>query len=270
VASSRRERELARKRVERQAQRRRELARRRRRRTIAVSSVLVTVLALVGVGLAFALSGSSRSPSAAKPPATPATVTPSASPTAAKGTPVCDFVATPNSAGQGKTAPLPPDRKTTGTHVLKLDTNRGPIALTLDGDRAPCTTTALLALVEQKYYDGTSCHRLTTQGIFVVQCGDPTGTGTGSPGFSQPEEGLSGATYKRGTVAMAKGAPSHSTGAQFFLVYKDSPLPPQYTPVGTVTEGLPILDAVAAGGVKGGGSDGPPAQPLELRTVRAA
>jgi cyclophilin family peptidyl-prolyl cis-trans isomerase len=119
---------------------------------------------------------------------------------------------------------------------------------------------------------------LTTDGIFVLQCGDPTGTGTGSPGYTTPDENLEAVAadfedagngqviYPRGTIAMANSGPN-TNGSQFFIVYKDSPLAPAYTVVGQLTKGLEIIDAVAAEGVAGGAADGKPAQALELEKV---
>jgi peptidyl-prolyl cis-trans isomerase B (cyclophilin B) len=82
----------------------------------------------------------------------------------------------------------------------------------------------------------------------VLQCGDPTGTGSGGPGYAYGTENLKGATYLAGTVAMANSGTADSNGSQFFLVYKDTPLPPNYTPFGTITSGLSVLQAIAAKG----------------------
>ena len=129
-----------------------------------------------------------------------------------------------------------------------MTTDQGVVAWSLATEKAPCASGSFVSLAAQKFFDGTPCHRLTTEGIFVLQCGDPTGTGSGGPGYQYAEENLTGATYPRGTIAMAKSSAAGSTGSQFFLVYKDSSLPPQYTPVGTITAGLDVLDKVAAGG----------------------
>ncbi|MFI8344021.1 peptidylprolyl isomerase [Streptomyces sp. NPDC085639] len=142
-------------------------------------------------------------------------------------------------------------------------------ALTED---APCTTNSFQSLAVQGYFDGTQCHRLTTGGIFVLQCGDPTGTGSGGPGYRYPNENLAdpsikGGTYPAGTVAMANAGPD-TNGSQFFLVYKDSPLPANYTPFGRITAGMDVLTNVARAGTQGGDSDGKPKQEVVLRTVR--
>ena len=122
------------------------------------------------------------------------------------------------------------------------------------------------------YFDNSPCHRLTTSGIFVLQCGDPTGTGTGGPGYTVIDENMnpglkdagSGAViYPRLTVAMANSGPD-TNGSQFFIIYKDSPLPPNYSVIGTVNKGIEIVDSIAKAGVKGGKTDGKPAQQIVL------
>lgn len=143
---------------------------------------------------------------------------------------------------------------------LTLVTSAGDLPLTLDVENAPCTTGSFTSLAEQGYFDGTECHRLTTEGIFVLQCGDPTGTGTGGPGYSFADE-LSGAeTYPAGTLAMANAGPN-TNGSQFFIVYDDTMLPPSYTVFGTIDEaGLEVVRTVAADGSdsSNGPGDGAP------------
>ena len=115
------------------------------------------------------------------------------------------------------------------------------------------------ALARAGWFESSPCHRLTTAGIRVLQCGDPTGTGSGGPGYVFADEALDGATYPRGTVAMANRGPG-TNGSQFFLVYADSELPPDYTPFGRITQGLDVLERVAAGGSddSNGPGDGAP------------
>ena len=153
---------------------------------------------------------------------------------------------------------------------MTLATDRGDIVFEMDSAKAPCTANSLRSLAAAKYFDGTSCHRLTTEGIEVLQCGDPTGTGSGGPGYQFADENLEGATYPRGTVAMANAGPG-TNGSQFFLVYGDSKLPPQYTPFGRVTSGLEVLDEVAAAGSddSNGAGDGKPKLPVTITTLRA-
>ena len=151
---------------------------------------------------------------------------------------------------------------------LNLATNCGDIVIATD-PKAAQTSGNIGWLAQKSFFDNTSCHRLTTQGIFVLQCGDPSGKGTGSPGFTFEDENLPTAgsdgsyVYPRGTVAMANSG-ANTNGSQFFLVYKDSPLPPNYSVWGTVTSGLDILDNVAAAGVSGGGTDGLPNQAVVI------
>lgn len=163
---------------------------------------------------------------------------------------------------------IPPTRANLALRsaAVTIVTNRGRIGVTLS-DATPCTNTSFAHLAGTDFYDNTRCHRLTTSGVYVLQCGDPTGTGTGGPGYQFDEENLQNATYPRGTVAMAKLAAPGTTGSQFFLVYRDSPLPPQYTVFGRITTGLQVLERVATGGVAGGGSDGSPNTRITIQDV---
>jgi peptidyl-prolyl cis-trans isomerase B (cyclophilin B) len=112
---------------------------------------------------------------------------------------------------------------------------------------APCTTFSFRFLASRGYYDLTHCHRLTTQGIFVLQCGDPTGTGSGGPGYAFNDENLAGATYPAGTLAMANAGPN-TNGSQFFFTWQNTTLPPDYTPFGTVIGGMNVLQKIGAAG----------------------
>ena len=151
---------------------------------------------------------------------------------------------------------------------MTLNTNLGTIVIAMD-PAAPITDASMASLASDGYFNGTSCHRLTTEGIYVLQCGDPTGTGRGGPGYQIPDENLPQTepnNYPAGTVAMANAGPN-TNGSQFFIVYADTSLPPAYTVWGEVTEGLDIVEQVAAAGVQGGGVDGTPAQPLTIETA---
>ena len=151
---------------------------------------------------------------------------------------------------------------------FNIETNCGVIKFAAD-ENAPKTVGTIAWLANQGFYNNTSCHRLTTQGIFVLQCGDPAGDGTGGPGFDFDDENLPAAgadgtyVYPRGTVAMANSGPN-TNGSQFFLVYQDSPLPPNYSVWGQITEGLDVLDNVASAGVLDGSSDGLPSQAVVI------
>ncbi|MCD0484194.1 peptidylprolyl isomerase [Streptacidiphilus sp. ASG 303] len=150
-----------------------------------------------------------------------------------------------------------------------LRTAQGRITFRALTGEAPCTTFSFRFLAEHRYFDRTHCHRLTTQRIYVLQCGDPTGTGSGGPGYSFPDENLTGATYPAGTVAMANAGPD-TNGSQFFLVWKDTRLSPAYTPFGRVTSGLDVLQKIAAGGEddQNGPGDGFPTLPVTVRRVQ--
>ena len=162
-----------------------------------------------------------------------------------------------------------------------LSTTRGNIGLQLDNGKAPCTVNSFASLAQQGYFDGTTCHRLTTTPqLGVLQCGDPSGTGTGGPGYRFGNEYPTNQyrladpalktplMYPRGTLAMAN-AGSGTNGSQFFLVYADSMLPPTYTAFGTIdSTGLATLDKIAAAGVDGAGGDGKPAMSVTIDSVR--
>lgn len=156
---------------------------------------------------------------------------------------------------------------------LVLDTDQGPIRIALDTKAAPQNSNSLAFLAGEGYFDGTSCHRLTTEGIYVLQCGDRTGTGSGGPGYTTADENLpedAKDNYPKGTVAMAEPSGGEA-GSQFFLVYRDTTLPPDYTIVGQVTQGLDIVTAIAADGVADSSTspgDGPPATPLTITAAR--
>ena len=154
-----------------------------------------------------------------------------------------------------------------GPATLALSTNCGDLSIALETKAAPKNSNSLAFLAEQGYFDGTACHRLTTAGIFVLQCGDP-GFGSGpGPGYTTTDENVpADGVYAAGTVAMAEPS-TGDAGSQFFIVYQDSTLPPNYTTVGEVTEGLDAVKAVAEAGVTGGGSDGAPAQPVVIETA---
>jgi peptidyl-prolyl cis-trans isomerase B (cyclophilin B) len=132
-------------------------------------------------------------------------------------------------------------------YIVNFITNQGTITVRMLTSAAPCTTFSFRFLASQGYYNQTHCHRLTVQGIYVLQCGDPTGTGAGGPGYEFNDENLAGATYPAGTVAMANAGPN-TNGSQFFFVWKDTTLPPDYTPFGTVIGGMDVLQRIAAAG----------------------
>ncbi len=150
-----------------------------------------------------------------------------------------------------------------------LVTNCGNIVISSVGAKAPFTMTSIAALAKGGFYNNTLCHRLTTQGLFVLQCGDPTATGSGGPQFTYPDENLPANkknNYPAGTVAMANSGPN-TNGSQFFLVYANTTLAPSYTIWGTITSGLDIVKAIAKAGAVGGAPDGKPAKTIAIQKV---
>jgi peptidyl-prolyl cis-trans isomerase B (cyclophilin B) len=175
------------------------------------------------------------------------------------------------SAPQAPAADLPTASITESNKAqITFTTNQGEIIIETLPALAPLTVNALAALAQKNYFDNTICHRLTTEGIFVLQCGDPTGTGTGGPGFNIPDENLPEPienNYPAGTVAMANAGPGTS-GSQFFLVYQDTTLGPDYTIWGTITSGLEIVQTIASAGVIEGGPDGAPATGVTIESTK--
>jgi len=205
--------------------------------------------------------------------------------------PAAGACAYPTSGQAAKPAKAPPATPVTRSPTqATVTTNRGTIGLTLEADKAPCTVNSFLSLARQGYFDGTPCHRLTTSGIYVLQCGDPSGTGVGGPGYSfkdelrqndpriQPCKKITTptgkqtvCTYPAGTVAMANSGPD-SNGSQFFLVYRDSPLPNAYTVFGRMdASGLKTVQQIAADGLSPGTQgDGAPRKPVTITGVTIA
>lgn len=258
MPSNKRQKELARRRAERQAARRAaERAARRRKRTVLGLSVGGVAVAALLLLLLVTTLKDDKDGTVAEPSATPTPVV------------VACGAATPPSAAPQTFKEEPPlTVSAEKTYTATLKTSCGAISFSMDAAKAPHTTNSLTFLAEKKYYDGTFCHRMTSGGtLFVLQCGDPTGTGGGDPGYSLAEENLTGAAYKRGTVAMAKSSAPHSTGSQFFLVGKDSQLPPEYTVVGQMTPAsLAVLDKIMAVGIEGDAGDGAPKQRVYIET----
>ncbi|WP_394685418.1 peptidylprolyl isomerase [uncultured Microbacterium sp.] len=210
------------------------------------------------------LAGCSGGATTEPAPAASASTAPQATASAASGE--CSYTA----SGQPAVDVTPPAESTerpTGTVEATLETSAGAIPMTLTGERTPCTVESFVSLAQQQYFSNTECHRLTTQGIFVLQCGDPTGTGRGGPGYRFDDELDGSETYPAGTVAMANAGPG-TNGSQFFLVYADSKLPPNYTVFGTMSpEGLQVVKNIAAAGAAGGSPDGAPATPVTITGV---
>jgi serine/threonine protein kinase/cyclophilin family peptidyl-prolyl cis-trans isomerase len=189
--------------------------------------------------------------------------------------PTLDGASKPNTPPRSGKVPTDP-----AVISASMETNQGDIGLMLDNAKAPCTVNSFASLAQQGYFNGTSCHRLTTaEALSVLQCGDPTGQGTGGPGYRfaneyptdqyQPDNPklMEPVTYPRGTLAMANAGPG-TNGSQFFLVYQDSQLPPNYTVFGTIDQtGLATLDKIAAAGVVDGGDDGKPNLDIRITSI---
>ncbi|MGX2998312.1 peptidylprolyl isomerase [Streptomyces sp. JNUCC 64] len=251
VSQEQRRRQLAREKFLRQQQRREDARRKGRTRNAVIAAALAVVVA--GGAVSYA-AGAFDPEEKGKDSA----AVPSASPS--KAPDPCEKPA----GGKPKTATYKKEPKlaidTSADYTMKLDTTCGQLDVELDAKAAPRTVNSFDFLLNKGYLDNTKCHRLTTAGIYVLQCGDPRGTGQGGPGYTLPDENLKdkrlkGDVYPAGTVAMAnqynpqtkKGR--DTGGSQFFLVYQDSQLPADYTPFGTVSEeGMKVLSKIAAAG----------------------
>jgi peptidyl-prolyl cis-trans isomerase B (cyclophilin B) len=240
------------------------LLRRRRRRQIigAVTAVVVVVVLVVGSVLLF--TGDDDTP--------PAAATPTAT-----GDGVCPAVNVQPPKEPKQFGKVPPKTDAAGkTFTVTMATTCGDITMSLDGTKAPQAVSSLVFLAKQGFFDGSKCHRLTTSGIYVLQCGDPTGTGSGGPGyqFGPVENAPKDAVYPAGTVAMARASSPDSQGSQFFLVYKDSEIakgdPNGYTVMGKITSGLDVVTKVADGGTVDGGGDGEPKRAVSIKGTTVA
>ena len=264
-----RQRKLARERYQRRAVRQAHRDRRTRQWTVAVSAVVVVVAIAVG-GILFASRSTGTTSTPAATPSASASPTPSATPsTVAEPATHCTYAANPPAARPVTMPPATPDYK--ATYQATITTNRGPIVIDLLNSKATCTVNSFVHLAAAGFYSRTPCPRITTsQGLYILQCGDPTGKGSGGPGYEFASENLTGATYPAGTLAMANSGAPDSNGSQFFLVYRNSSLPPSYTPFGKIVSGLNILQNVGKRGYgpplnqAGGGA---PKESVEIESV---
>ncbi|WP_369269867.1 peptidylprolyl isomerase [Streptomyces sp. R11] len=257
VSQEQRRRQLAREKFLRQQQRRTSARRKARMRNSVIASVLGVVvigsLALYTTGV-LKDEGTKKENAGAEVSPTPTSKAPDP----------CEKPA----EGKVKTATWKKEPELTvdksAKYSMKLATTCGDIDIALKASAAPHTVNSFDFLAGKGYFDHSKCHRLTTNGIYVLQCGDPTGTGTGGPGYTIPDENLKdkslkGNVYPAGTVAMANTGQKNSGGSQFFLVFQDSQLPPTYTPFGTVSEsGMKVLKKIADAGESTGAGDGAP------------
>ncbi|SDS79254.1 peptidyl-prolyl cis-trans isomerase B (cyclophilin B) [Friedmanniella luteola] len=239
----------------------------RRPRALALTGLLLAVTGLAGC---------------APPSSTPAPS--SAAPSAGASGPAADPAgcAYPAAGSPAKPVDPPPtgDVETSGTVAYTLAFNAdapgetgGDVTITMDRSTAPCAVNSFVSLAEQGYFDDTACHRLADSGLFVLQCGDPTGTGSGGPGYAFADELTGKESYTRGVVAMANGGPD-TNGSQFFLVWEDSTgLPPSYTVLGTMdAASRDVVAGIAGEGQDGSNPDGTgkPNNPAKITTVTKA
>jgi peptidyl-prolyl cis-trans isomerase B (cyclophilin B) len=240
-----RQRAAARARLERQTADRLEQARKRRRRNVTIASSVAVLLVIGGVAwLATSVAGddtdSATTPLAGTTCAwTPEQALPSGDPNA---NPNLKDVGTPNLAVSNK-----------GTQTMTIELNTGTVEVEVATSKAPCAAASMTYLAGKKFFDNSPCHRLTTEGIHVLQCGDPSGTGMGGPTYKYAEENLPNVidpndAYPVGTIAMAKTQAPASTGSQFFIVWGPTPLQGDYTVLGKITKGLDVVQKIGAAG----------------------
>ena len=252
-------------------------AKRARRTALIVGSALLTVFVIGGTFVLINKDDDSTDTATPAASATAATVpTPSAAATAdAKNPCPAPTVKPPATPKQYKAVPAASGAGGKDWTWV-INTTCGKVTVTLDGKKAPQAVSSMLFLAKAGYFDGTKCHRLVTSGIYVLQCGDPTATGSGGPGYSYGpvENAPAKDLYPAGTVAMARqGGNAKSMGSQFFLVYKDSTIPSDaaggYTVLGQITKGLDVVKKVAAGGAAAADANGntAPNRPVSIVTT---
>ena len=286
VPTNEQRRAAAKRKLERRLARQAQRERKRKQLTIAGSVLGVVVAVAAGVGIYYLTRGDDNDNAAAAKTDASLSSTPQAAPPPEAQPKAAMVNCAYADSGQAAKPAHKPDRTevpTADSPKVTIRTEHGPIGVSLNAGESPCTVNSFVSLVQQKFYDGTPCHRLTTgEGLKVLQCGDPTGKGNGGPGYAYaneyptdqfpPGDQAAASTpvqYKRGVIAMANSGPD-TNGSQFFLVYADSQLPPQYTIFGTVDEaGLQTLDAIAKDGLQDpSAGDGPPKSPVTLQSVQ--
>ena len=260
-------REAAQRKLERQLIRRQEQERQRRQRLIVVG-VVATVLVVGGV-IWFATTRGGTTNTANNAAATGTAVTAAsgtAVSTSAPKTP-CTYTAAGKAAKAVK-APTNTSPANTGTLDATITLNGQKVGVTLDRAAAPCTVNSFVSLASQGFYNASPCWRLTANApLSILQCGDPSGVGNGGPGYTFADELTKTKTYPKGTIAMANSGVD-TNGSQFFVVYADSTLSPQYTVFGKVSAaGMSVIDAIAAKGVKNNAQDGAPNEKATIDSV---
>ncbi|MGQ0483474.1 MAG: peptidylprolyl isomerase [Pseudonocardia sp.] len=285
MSTNQQRREAAKRKLERQQQKRGQRDQRRKRVAAITAVVIVVAVVAATVALATIGTGPSTPPgdTAASPPTAGTTeaapppidiptqlAAPLARPTPFPATVSCAY---PPDEPAAKPVNPPPTSGVSarGSVPVSLATTAGQIDLVLDRALAPCTVNNFISLAQQGYLTGTTCHRLTTgPGLQVLQCGDPTGTGSGGPGYRFADETFPELTYGRGQIAMANAGPD-TNGSQFFMIYGDaSGLSPDYTVFGTIAPAsLGVLDTVARNGLEPGRGSGD-GRPRTEVTITAA
>ncbi|SFE07882.1 peptidyl-prolyl cis-trans isomerase B (cyclophilin B) [Actinopolyspora alba] len=263
MSSNEQRRQAAKSKLERQLARREEQA--RKRRTVAVTTTIVVVIAAV-VGVYFLTRTAEGGDNAASAPPSSTTTSEQSNseqisiptelaPAPSRPEPLPNQVScTYRSKGEPAKPVEPPEDgevSSQGTVQATIEANVGTIPITLDRSLAPCTVNSFVHLAESGFYNDTPCHRISTSGLQMLQCGDPTGKGTGGPGYQFDDETYSDIQYGRGYLAMANSG-ADTNGSQFFIVYGEAPLQSNYTVFGTVSkEGLQVVDEVARAGHDG-------------------
>lgn len=296
MPSNEQRRAAAKRKLERQLANRAQRARRRKQLTIAGTALGVVIAVAAVTGVYFLTRGDDSDNTASEATEASQSMPPAAPLPAAQPKPAmvnCVYNPAPQPAAKPVQPPsrteIPTEGPGAATLSVSIQTNEGPIGLTLNNAESPCTVNSFASLAGQGYYDGTTCHRLSNmEGFKMLQCGDPNGDGSGGPGYQFANEYPTDqfapgdpatqepALYKRGTIAMANsdrpGVPSTGTnGGQFFLVYGDTQLPPNYTVFGTIDEpGLATLEKVGAAGDDGSSEagGGKPNLPVTFESVR--
>ena len=254
AGSKERQRQRARERHERQREERRQRQQQLRKR-LSIGAVVVLVLGLAA-GLALLFVGGSTPAAKSKPKATASASATSSASSVAEPAHHCTYTTT----GSGKPSMPTASPDYNAGYTATVNTNLGKIGITLLNSKATCTVNSFAHLAATNFFNNTQCWRVdNSNGIYMLQCGDPTATatsklscssstlGAGGPGYQFADENLKGATYPAGTVAMANGG-ANTNGSQFFLVFKNTSLSPSYTPFGKITSGLDILQKVAKAG----------------------
>ncbi|MBN6040880.1 peptidylprolyl isomerase [Amycolatopsis sp. 195334CR] len=263
MATNQQRREAAKRKLERQLTRRAERAKRRRIIGVGVTIVVVGLVAGLVVFLVTRDREDVASPEASDTPPTPAPIQipTERAPEPKRPQALADPVSCEYPAEEGKpsakpvNAPAAGQVPSNGTVNVMMKSTAGDIPLTLNKALAPCTVNSFVSLINQGYYVDTECHRLGTEGLQMLQCGDPQATGMGGPGYTFDDEVFPELSYGRGILAMANAGKDPATGkgtngSQFFMVYGDAQLPPNYTVFGTIGDpGLEVLDKVARDGI---------------------